>query len=309
MRGKNGIGLPWLRAKIPTGSKFCSECGHDLRNAGKTDAMDGAPAFEKPTASPDAERKQITALFSDLSGYTAMTGQLDPEDVREITGKIFQEIKQVVARYDGFIEKFAGDGALILFGVPQAHEDDPVRAIRAAREIHDCVDAISPLYEPRLGRRLTMHSGINTGLAVTADVNSQKGTHGVTGEAINIAARLSDLAKAGQILVGSKTTHATEGHFTFRDLGKQEVKGKAEPISIYELVGPQREAGYHASHHGTAGRTDRPQRRDGQTIRGSPATERRRGIGYLHLRRSGHGQKPAGAGVQIDFGTGRTGLV
>ncbi len=89
-----------------------------------------------------------------------------------------------MARYDGFIEKFAGDGALILFGVPQAHEDDPVRAIRAAREIHDCVDAISPLYDPRLGRRLTMHSGINTGLAVTADVNTEKGTHGVTGEAM-----------------------------------------------------------------------------------------------------------------------------
>ena len=123
---------------------------------------------------PDAERKQITALFSDLTGYTAMTGQLDPEDVREITGKIFQEIKQVVARYDGFIEKFAGDGALIFFGVPQAHEDDPVRAIRAAREIHDCVDAISPLYELQLGRHLVMHSGINTGLVVTADMDSGK---------------------------------------------------------------------------------------------------------------------------------------
>ena len=109
--------------------------------------MEGSPTFEKPVAAPDAERKQITALFSDLSGYTAMTGQLDPEDVHEIIGKIFQEIKLVVTRYDGFIEKFAGDGALILFGVPQAHEDDPVRAIRAAREIHDCVEAISPLYE------------------------------------------------------------------------------------------------------------------------------------------------------------------
>ena len=82
------------QSEIPEGSRFCLECGHHL---------EGSPAFEKTVAVPDAERKQITALFSDLSGYTAMTGQLDPEDVREITGKIFQEIKQVVARYDGFI--------------------------------------------------------------------------------------------------------------------------------------------------------------------------------------------------------------
>ena len=233
---------PGCGAILPPRSNFCNYCGHALRYAGKRGSMGGAPAFEIPKFAPDAERKQITALFSDLTGYTAMTGQLDPEDVQEITGKIFQEIKQVVARYDGFIEKFAGDGALILFGVPQAHEDDPVRAIRAAREIHDCVDAISPLYESRLGRRLTMHSGINTGLAVTAKVDSLKGTHGVTGEAINIAARLSDLAVAGQILVGFRTARATEGYFVFRDLGTQKVSGKAKPISIYELVSPREKA-------------------------------------------------------------------
>ena len=227
---------PGCGTKIPLESKFCGDCGYDLKNPGQRDSMDGAPALEIPKFVPDAERKQITALFSDITGYTAMTGQLDPEDVRKITGKIFQKIKQVVARYEGFIEKFAGDGALILFGVPKAHEDDPVRAIRAAREIHDCVEALSPLYETRLGRRLTMHSGINMGLAVTADVDSHKGTHGVTGEAINIASRLSDLAKPGQILVGSRTARATEGYFEFRDLGAQTVSGKTQPIIVYELV-------------------------------------------------------------------------
>lgn len=219
------------------GANFCSDCGYNLRDAAKNHIKEGPLILNKLIAAPDAERKQITALFSDLTGYTAMTGQLDPEDVREITGKIYQEIKQVVARYDGFIEKFAGDGALILFGVPKAHEDDPVRAIRAAREIHDCVEALNPLYESKIGRRLTMHSGINMGLAVTANVDSRKGTHGVTGEAINIAARLSDLAASGQILVGPKTAQATEGYFIFRDLGTQTVSGKCQPISVYALVG------------------------------------------------------------------------
>lgn len=246
---------PDCQMALPEGSKFCKECGNRINltcpECGKSLSpdckfciecghhLDGEPAPEKPITSPDAERKQITALFSDLSGYTAMTGQLDPEDVQEITGSIFQEIKQVVARYDGFIEKFAGDGALILFGVPQAHEDDPMRAIRTAREIHEAVAAISPRFESILGRPLTMHSGINTGLAVTADVDNQKGIHGVTGEVINIASRLSDLANAGQILVGSRTARATEGHFVFRDLGKQTVSGKTKSISIFELEGPR----------------------------------------------------------------------
>ncbi len=98
-------------------------------------------------------------------------------------------------------ERFAGDGFLALFGVPRTHEDDPIRAIRTAMEIHEFVDALNPRYETKVGRALSMHSGINTGLAVTADVDSAKGTHGVTGEAINVAARLSDLASSGEILV------------------------------------------------------------------------------------------------------------
>ena len=186
----------------------------------------------------------------------------------------------------GSSEKFAGDGALILFGVPQAHEDDPVRAIRAAREIHDCVDAISPLYEPRLGRRLTMHSGINTGLAVTADVDSQKGTHGVTGEAINIAARLSDLAQAGQILVGYRTARATEGYFIFRDLGTQNVSGKTKPISIYELVGPREKP--ETTHRITGLRAEltvaAPRWQDYQRQSSDCATERDRSFAFAAIR-------------------------
>ena len=85
------------------------------------------------------ERKHVTVLFSDLSGYTTMSEKLDPEEVKEIVGRIFGQIKAVIAKYEGFIEKFAGDAVMAIFGVPQSHEDDPVRAIKAAREIHDLV--------------------------------------------------------------------------------------------------------------------------------------------------------------------------
>ena len=218
---------PKCQHENPEDAKFCQECGNRLFGASKT---------VKTSSIPEAERKRVTALFSDLSGYTSMTEKLDPEEVKEITGRIFNGVKAVVSKYEGFIEKFVGDGVLALFGVPRAHEDDPVRAIRAAREIHAIVEAFSPSYEIKIGRPLSMHSGINTGLVVTADVNSEKGTHGVTGEAINVAARLSDLAKAGDILVGPNTYRASQTHFTFQPLKPTKVKGKSEHIPIYKVL-------------------------------------------------------------------------
>jgi class 3 adenylate cyclase len=140
-------------------------------------------------------------LFSDLTGYTAMSEKLDPEEVKEITSRIFDEISKIVANYDGFIEKYAGDAVMAIFGVPQAHEDDPIRAIKAAREIHQLVDAISPEVEKKIGQSMSMHTGINTGLVVTGEVDMERGTHGIAGDTINLASRLSSLAKPGEIVV------------------------------------------------------------------------------------------------------------
>lgn len=218
---------PKCQHENPEDAKFCQECGNRLYAASET---------VKTSSIPKAERKRVTALFSDLTGYTAMTERLDPEEVKEITGRIFNGVKAVVSKYEGFIEKFVGDGVLALFGVPRAHEDDPVRAIRAALEIHGLVEALSPRYENKIGRALSMHSGINTGLVVTADVNPEKGTHGVTGEAINVAARLSDLAEARDILVGPDTYRASQTQFTFQPLKPTKVKGKSEPIPIYKVL-------------------------------------------------------------------------
>ena len=104
-----------------------------------------------------------------------MSEKLDPEEVKEIMSRIFGEIAQVVAKYEGFIEKFIGDAVMALFGVPKAHEDDPVRAILAAREIHDRIEKISPDIEKRIGRAIAMHTGINTGLVVTVNSTWKKG--------------------------------------------------------------------------------------------------------------------------------------
>jgi class 3 adenylate cyclase len=125
---------------------------------------------------------------------------------------------------------------LVLFGVPKAHEDDPVRALQATLEIHEFVKGLSPRYEGRIGAPLSMHSGINTGLVVTAEVDPEKGSQGVAGDAVNLAARLSGLAGAGEILVGEETVRRTRGRFDFQDLGTKRVKGKAEPVAVFKLT-------------------------------------------------------------------------
>ncbi|MGE5839484.1 MAG: AAA family ATPase, partial [Deltaproteobacteria bacterium] len=165
-----------------------------------------------------------------------MTEKLDPEEVKEIMSRIFGEIAQVVTKYEGFIEKFIGDAVVAFFGIPKAHEDDPIRAIKVAREIHEVAAAMSPAVEKRTGKPLSMHTGINTGLVVTGEVSIEKGTHGLAGDPINVAARLSSLAKAGEILVGHDTYRQAEGHFTFENLEPTILKGKAEPVQVHKVI-------------------------------------------------------------------------
>jgi class 3 adenylate cyclase/tetratricopeptide (TPR) repeat protein len=184
----------------------------------------------------EGERKHVTVLFSDLSGYTAMSEKLDPEEVREITGQIFDDVSKIVSKYDGFIEKYAGDAVMALFGAKQSHEDDPVRAVKAAQEIHGLVESMGPQYEQKVGQRLLMHTGINTGLVVTGELNLEKGIHGVAGDAVNVASRLSSIAEPGDILIGPDTYSRAEGFFNFKSLEPTEIKGKAKPVPIYKYL-------------------------------------------------------------------------
>jgi class 3 adenylate cyclase/tetratricopeptide (TPR) repeat protein len=234
-------------SKIPFGRKFCGECGYNLSESIEPAALEAeehqiqiseSPSEETiPTPGPaEGERKHVTVLFSDLAGYTAISEKLDPEEVKEITSRIFGKISKIVEKYDGFIEKYAGDAVMSLFGVPKAHEDDPIRAIRVAREIHELVDGISPEVESRIGQSISMHTGINTGLVVTGEVDMDRGTHGVAGDTINLASRLSSLAQAGEVLVDADTCRLAEGHFTFESLEPTMVKGKTDPVRVHKVI-------------------------------------------------------------------------
>jgi len=229
----------------PLSFKFCGECGHTLIPANKiADQKSNAENLSNSSPSKnttsdvallEGERKHVTVLFSDLTGYTAMSEKLDPEAVKEIMNLIFGEVAQIVTKYEGFIEKFIGDAVMALFGVPNAHEDDPVRAIKAAIEIHAAVNAISPKIEEKIGQPLEMHSGINTGLVVTGDVNLEKGTHGVVGDTINMASRLADMAKPGEIIISLETSQLSALHYKVKKLEPFPIKGKAQLISAYKV--------------------------------------------------------------------------
>jgi class 3 adenylate cyclase/tetratricopeptide (TPR) repeat protein len=218
---------PSCNEKIPIGIKFCGECGHQLIEE---------KIIKKKSPAIDSERKNVTVLFSDMSGYTSITERLDPEEVKDLMSRIFGEIAQVIAKYEGFIERFIGDAVMAIFGVPKAHEDDPIRAIKAAWEIHLLVEALSPQIEQKVGQKITMHSGINTGLVVTGEVDVQKGTHGITGDPVNIASRLEDLADKGEILVGEQTFRQAEGYFIFERLEPKRLKGKKEVVNAYSVI-------------------------------------------------------------------------
>jgi class 3 adenylate cyclase/tetratricopeptide (TPR) repeat protein len=240
------LSCPECGNSIGASSKFCDGCGCKLESP--IEALDNVSETESPPRQSTAdiktddlspingERKHVTVLFSDLTGYTAMSEKLDPEEVKEITTRIFGEISKIVAKYDGFIEKYVGDAVMAIFGVPQTHEDDPIRAIKAAREIHHLVDAFSPKVENKIGKSISMHTGINTGLVVTGEVDIERGTHGIAGDTINLASRLSNLANPGEILVNVDTCRQIEGYFTCEYLKTATVKGKSERVEVHRVL-------------------------------------------------------------------------
>src|SRR5512143_3752419 len=217
---RGGIPMKCLKchSENPAGFSFCGTCGQQLGEEGDPGIL----------SEPEGERRHVTVLFTDLTGYTAMCERLDPEDVKEVMSRIFGEIAQVVTKYEGVIEKFIGDAAMALFGVPRAHEDDPVRAIKAAMEIHELVEALSPQVRAMGCRPLSMHTGLATGLVVTGGVDAGKRATGATGDTINLASRLSGIGKAGEILVGPSTYRMAEGYFDFDPSGATTVEGRTE---------------------------------------------------------------------------------
>ena len=182
------------------------------------------------------ERRQVTVFFSDLAGFTSLNERLDPEDVRDIVNKVWERAGEIVARYDGRINKLLGDAVMAVFGDPVAHEDDPLRAVRAALELHEAVEGLNKDVEQRIGASIGMHTGVNTGVVLTSESVLDGKQTGPLGDTINVAARLQSLAETGQVLVGPETRRAIEEAFELDDLGAHDLKGKGEPVPVARVV-------------------------------------------------------------------------
>ena len=211
--------------------------GHRRRllDAIKALPADAAPTSPAAEVRAGAERRQLTVMFCDLAGSTALSSRLDPEDMREVLGAYHKAVAEVVAGFDGYVAKYMGDGVLVYFGYPRAHEDDAERAVRAGLAL---VERIGRL-ESGSGA-LASRIGIATGLVVVGDLigagDAQE--RGVVGETPNLAARLQAMAPENGVIIAEATRRLLGDLFEYRDLGTAEVKGLDAPVAVCQVLRP-----------------------------------------------------------------------
>ncbi len=194
------------------------------------------PEPEKPAAVTTAARdvrKTVTVLFCDLVGSSRLGAQLDPEALRRLMSRYFDEMRAVLERHGGRVEKYIGDAVMAAFGVPVLHEDDALRAVRAAAEMRERLEALNAELERTWGVRLTTRIGVNTGEVIAGD--SSQGHHFVTGEALNTAKRLEEVAETSEILVGDATRRLVQDAVRLEPAGRRVAKG-GEAIVAFRVV-------------------------------------------------------------------------
>jgi adenylate cyclase len=185
------------------------------------------------------ERRLVTALFADISGFTPLASRLDPEELMEVIDPVVSMLSSVVGRYDGFVEKFAGDALLALFGAPVAHEDDAARALRVALEMHRELARLRS--ELPNAEDLTLHVGVNSGHGIARIIGSEVRTdYGVLGDAVILAQRLESVTPSGETYVSESTYELTRDAFEFQAVGELTLKGKREPVTGWRLLGEKR---------------------------------------------------------------------
>ena len=249
------INCPKCRHLNPPESKFCEECGYKLREPKEAAPKDAlapldviptaatihmqatAPASEAPA--PEAERRQLTVMFCDLLGSTNLSAQLDPEDLREVVRSYQISAAEVIEGFDGHIAQYLGDGLLVYFGYPKAHEDDARRAVRAALGIVEAMGTLNSRLKAEHDIELSVRLGIHTGPVVVGEIGAG-GRHEqlALGETPNIASRLEGFAQPNTVVISSMTKRLVEGAFVLKELGSHRLKGVPEPIEVAQVLNP-----------------------------------------------------------------------
>jgi class 3 adenylate cyclase/predicted ATPase len=229
--------------------------GHRRRLLDAISALDAVQADVASTgayldvpAQAEAERRQLTVMFCDLVGSTALSAQLDPEDLREVIAAYHRAVAEIVAGSNGFVSRYMGDGVLVYFGYPQAHEDDAEQAVRAGL---GAIDAVSRLNVKSV--KLRARVGIATGLVIVGDLigHGSAEEQTVVGETPNLAARLQALAEPETVVIAAGTRRLIGNLFEYRDLGTVEVKGIAAPVPAWQVLRPSAVASRFEALHGS----------------------------------------------------------
>jgi class 3 adenylate cyclase/tetratricopeptide (TPR) repeat protein len=208
----------------------CANCGRE-----SPDDFTFCPACSAPLTPPASQevRKTVTVVFCDVTGSTAMGERLDPESLRRVMSRYFAEMRAALERHGGTVEKFIGDAVMAVFGVPAIHEDDALRAVRAASEMRTALEVLNKELERDHGVSLAARIGVNTGEVVSGD---QAAETLVTGAAVNVAARLEQAAEPGSVLIGEETLRLVRDAVVAEPVPPLEVKGKSEPLAAFRLV-------------------------------------------------------------------------
>jgi class 3 adenylate cyclase/tetratricopeptide (TPR) repeat protein len=209
---------PGCGEENPDQFRLCGYCGTALVSA--------APGPEV--------RKTVTIVFSDLKGSTSLGEQLDSESLREVMSRYFDEMRRVLERHGGTVEKYIGDAVMAVFGLPKLHEDDALRAVRAAADMKDALTRLNRELDRRYGVRLANRTGVNTGEVVAGDPFA--GQRLVTGDAVNVAARLEQAAPEREVLIGEPTYRLVQGAVEVEPGAPLDLKGKSEPVPAYRLL-------------------------------------------------------------------------
>lgn len=218
------VGCASCGRENPDDARFCSHCGTPI-------------ASEAPA--PAVARKVVTVLFADVSGFTALGERLDPESLQQLVGRWFHEAQQVIARHGGVVEKYMGDCVMAVFGVPVVHEDDALRAARAALEMRDTLAELNQELARRWGVRLRVRTGVNSGEAVIG--KAPGGEMSTVGDTVNVAQRLEAAAPLDEVLVGEEVASLLGTAAQLEAVEPLELKGKAEPVPAWRLIAVESE--------------------------------------------------------------------
>src|SRR5918994_7234913 len=245
-----GLSCPRCESPVPADARFCANCGQSVAGASAADdaaagrqarlsAAAPAPLVEKMRAAKlTGQRKPVTALFADVVGSTTLAEGMDPEDWTQMMNEAFELMSKAIFRYEGTIAQLQGDAMLAFFGAPIAHEDDPERAVLAALDMIAATDEFAEQLQSTLGIDFRIRAGINSGPVIVGNIGSDlRYEYTALGDAVNVAARMQTAAQPGTILITEMTRRLTGDTFDLEDLGEIEVKGKAEPIHVYRVLG------------------------------------------------------------------------